>query len=302
MTFTPTAAGIRKASVEITDSAPGSPQYISLTGSTSSVGLSASSLAFGNQQVGVTSSPQALTVTNNGTTALTISTVNASGAYAQTNNCTTAPLEPTTNCVINVTFTPTVPGPSVGALTIIDNAPGSPQVVLLTGTGVAGPAVSLSPTSLTFPSQVVGTSSTPQPVTLTNIGGSPLNITNIVASGDFAETNTCGASVASGANCTISIIFTPTATGTLYGSVTITDNAANSPQTILLSGTGVPAAAVTLLPASLTFATQIVSTTSAPQLVTLTNTGAAVLDITSIVASGDFAQTNTCGLYSRRRS
>jgi hypothetical protein len=293
--FTPTAAGIRKASVEITDSAPGSPQFISLTGSTSSVGLSASSLAFGNQQVGVTSSPQALTVTNNGTTALTISTVNASGAYAETNDCTIAPLEPTTNCVINVTFTPTTPGPSVGALTIVDNAPGSPQVVLLTGTGVAGPAVSLLPTSLTFPSQVVGTSSTPQSVTLTNTGGSVLNITNIATSGNFTETNTCGTSVASTASCFIYVTFTPTATGTLYGSVTITDNASGSPQTIPLSGTGAPAPAVTLLPPTLAFGTQTVTTTSAPQLVTLTNTGAAVLDITSIVASGDFAETNTCG-------
>jgi hypothetical protein len=295
VTFTPTAVGIRKASVEITDSAPGSPHYISLTGSTSSVGLSASSLAFGNQQVGVTSSPQALTVTNNSEAALTISTVNASGAYAQTNNCTTAPLQPTTNCVINVTFTPTAPGPSVGALTIIDSAPGSPQVVLLTGAGVAAPAVSLSTTNLTFSNQVVGTTSAAQLVTLHNVGGSPLNITNVAASGDFAETNTCSASIAPAGSCTISIIFTPTATGTRYGSVTITDNAANSPQTISLVGTGVPAAAVTLLPASLTFGTQTVTTTSAPQLVTVTNTGATVLDITSIAASGDFAQTNTCG-------
>ena len=295
VTFTPTAVGIRKASVKIVDSAPGNPHFISLTGSTSSVGLSASSLAFGNQQVGVTSNPQALTVTNNGETALTIPTVNASGAYAQTNNCTTAPLEPTTNCVINVTFTPTAPGPSVGALTIIDTAPGSPQAVLLTGTGVAGPAVSLSPTSYTFPGQVVGTSSAPQSVTLNNIGGSPLNITNVAASGDFAETNTCGTSVASAGNCFIYVTFTPTAPGTRYGSVTITDNASGSPQTVLLSGTGVPAAAVTLLPATLTFGTQTVTTTSAPQSVTLTNTGVAVLNITSIAPSGDFAETNTCG-------
>ena len=293
--FTPTAAGIRKALVTIVDSAPGSPQSISLTGSTSTVGLSPSSLAFGNQQVGVASNPQALTVANNGTTPLTISTVNVSGAFSQANDCTTAPLQPTTNCVVNVTFNPTAPGPSVGALTLIDNAPGSPQVVLLTGTGVAAPAVSLSTSNLTFSSQVVGTTSTPLSVNLNNVGGSPLIITNVSVTGDFAETNSCGSSVGSGANCTLSITFAPTANGNRYGSVTITDNAANSPQTISLSGIGGPAPTVTLLPTTLTFATQTVTTTSAPQPVTLTNTGAALLNIASIVASASFAQTNNCG-------
>jgi len=293
--FTPTAAGIRKASVKIVDSAPGSPQSISLTGSTSTVGLSASSLAFGNQQVGVASNPQALTITNEGKAVLTISAVITSDAYAQTNDCTTAPLQPTTNCVINVTFNPTAPGLNVGALTITDSAPGSPQVVLLTGTGVAAPAVSLSTSNLTFSSQVVGTTSTPLSVNLNNIGGSPLIITNVSTTGDFAETNSCGSSVGSGANCTLSITFAPTANGNRYGSVTITDNAANSPQTISLSGIGGPAPTVTLLPTTLTFATQTVTTTSAPQPVTLTNTGAALLNIASIVASASFAQTNNCG-------
>ncbi len=297
VTFTPTAAGIRKASVKIIDSAPGSPHFIALTGSTSSVGLSASNLDFGNQQVGVASSSQPVTVTNDGTTALTITAINASGAYSQTNDCTIAPLQPTTNCVINVTFTPTAPGPSLGALTIIDNAPGSPQVALLTGTGVAGPAVSLAPTNLSFPPQVVSTSGTPQSVILTNLGGSALNITNVAVSGDFAETNTCGSSVASGTGCTITITFIPTATGGRYGSVTITDNAANSPQTVLLSGTGIPAAggSVTLSPTTLTFTNTQLGTTSAAQTVTLTNTGSAALNISSVGASGDFAQLNNCG-------
>ncbi len=295
VTFAPTAAGIRKASVTIVDSAPGSPHVINLTGSTSTVGLSASNLAFGNQQVGVASSPQALTVTNGGTTALTISTVNVSGAYSQTNDCTTAPLQPTTNCVVNVTFNPTAPGPSVGALTLLDNAPGSPQVVLLTGAGVAAPVVSLSTTNLSFPPQGVGTSSVSQSVTLINTGGSPLIITNIVAGGDFAQTNTCGASVASGANCTLSIIFTPTATGNRYGSVTITDNAANSPQAIVLAGTGQPAPVVSFSVTSLTFSAQPLGSTSAAQAVTMTNTGTAALTISSIVVTGDFAQLDTCG-------
>jgi beta-propeller repeat-containing protein/centrosomal CEP192-like protein len=135
VTFTPTATGVRRASVAITDSAPGSPQVVSLSGSTSTLTLSASSLSFGTQPVGVTSSPQPVTVTNNGTTTLTISSITASGDFTEANSCT-VPLQPTTNCVINVKFTPSAAGPSIGALTLTDDAPGSPQVVLLTGTGV----------------------------------------------------------------------------------------------------------------------------------------------------------------------
>ena len=238
VTFTPQAAGVRKASVEIIDSAPGSPQYITLTGNTSTVGLSASSLAFGNQPVGVASNSLPLAVTNNGTAPLTISAVNSSGAFSQTNNCTTAPLQPTTNCVIDVTFTPTAPGPSTGALTIVDNAEGSPQVVLLTGTGVAAPAVSLSTTNVTFTPVVVGTTSNPQSVTMSNTGSGALTITSIIVTGDFAQTNTCGTSLAVGASCTISVTFTPTVAGSRTGSITITDNAANSPQIVSLGGGG----------------------------------------------------------------
>jgi hypothetical protein len=106
------------------------------------------------------------------------------------------------------------------------------------------PAVSLSPTSLTFGSQIVGTTSAAQSVTLTNTGTATLNITGIglagTNSGDFSETSTCGSSVAAGANCSIGVTFAPTATGSRSASVFISDNASGSPQTISLSGTGVP--------------------------------------------------------------
>jgi len=245
--FTPSVAGIRKASVTITDSAPGSPQVVSLTGSTSTVGLSCgqdnlpcSGVSFGNQAVGIPSSSQAVTVTNNGTSALTISSVTASGDYSQTDNCTIASLQPTTTCVIKVTFAPSVPGRSVGALTLSDNAPGSPQVILLTGTGFSEPLVNLSTSTLGFPSQTVGTTSAPQQVTLQNIGSAPLNISGIgiAPSSDFSQTNTCGPSLSAGATCTLSVTFTPSAAGSRTASLTITDNAAGSPQVISLGGNG----------------------------------------------------------------
>jgi len=163
---------------------------------------------------------------------------------------------------------------------------------------VTGPLVSLSPATLSFGSQLQGTSSATQVVTLTNSGSAALSIASIMASGDFSQTNNCGTSVATGARCSISIVFTPTAPGSRSGSLTITDGAYNSPQTLALSGTGmvqVTAPDVTLSPASLTFASQTDGTASAVQTVTLTSSGGSALNITSIAASGDFAETNTCG-------
>lgn len=100
------------------------------------------------------------------------------------------------------------------------------------------PGVMLSPASLTFAAQNTGSTSASQAVTLTNSGGAALNITSIAASGDFAETNNCGASLAASSNCTISVTFTPTAGGTRTGTLTVTDNASGSPQAITLTGTG----------------------------------------------------------------
>jgi ASPM-SPD-2-Hydin domain-containing protein len=106
------------------------------------------------------------------------------------------------------------------------------------GSGGGSAGVSLSPTSLTFASQAVGTSSAAQTVTLTNTGTASLSISSIVASAQYAQTNTCGSSVAAGANCTISVTFTPSATGSQPGTITVTDNATGSPQTVSLTGTG----------------------------------------------------------------
>ena len=134
-TFSPTATGVRKAIITLTDSAPGSPQVINLTGTTSTLTLSASSLNFGSVAAGSTSAPQTIIATNDGTSAITFTNISASGDFSETDNCTATALQPTTNCSINVTFQPTGTSASVGALTLTDNAPGSPQIVILNGSG-----------------------------------------------------------------------------------------------------------------------------------------------------------------------
>ena len=305
ITFTPTATGTRSATVNITDSAVGSPRTISITGTGVNpfpkVTLSPTNLVFATQNVGTTSANQVVTLMNSGTAALTFSAPTFAGTdFSLYSNGCTSPLAPGSTCYFYVQFAPSGTGSRTGTLTLTSNATPSTNAVSLTGTGVGtGPAVSLSSDSFTFASQTVGTTSSAQGATLTNIGNGPLTISSIGTSGDFAQTSTCPISpstLAAGLSCPISVTFTPSGTGNRSGLVQITDNAAGNPQLINLAGVGTPAApGVNLNPTSLVFSTEPEHVTSAPQNVTLTNSGAGTLTIGSIATSGDFAETNNCG-------
>src|SRR5579871_2219114 len=148
--------------------------------------------------------------------------------------------------------------------------------------------VTLSPSPLTFAKQAEGSASAPKTATLTNGTSAGITITSIAITGNFTETAGANCPVSpnklvKGASCTIPIAFTPLSLGTLNGSLTITDSATNSPQTITLTGTGgVP---VTLSPSSLTFAKLPVGETSAAQNITVTNQLNVGLSLTSILAS-----------------
>jgi hypothetical protein len=157
---------------------------------------------------------------------------------------------------------------------------------------IPSPSVRLSGVKRNFPVQLLGTTSAASQVTVTNLLNRSLTVSGITASGDFAQTNTCGSSLAGGASCVIRITFTPTAKGTRTGKVKISYNAPDSPRVVSLSGIGT---VVQLSPKSLSFAARPVGTTSAPQTVTLTNIVSTALTVSGITASGDFAQTNTCG-------
>ncbi len=168
--------------------------------------------------------------------------------FAQTNNCGSS-VAAGARCTFNVTFTPATTGSLQAALSIYDNASGGQQSQGLYGTGSSSaPLASLSPSSLTFASQAVGATSAAQTLTLSNTGNAALSITSITLTGtnpgDFAQTNTCGSSVAAGANCSISVSFKPTASGSRTATVTVTDNATGSPQSVSLSGTGAVASPV----------------------------------------------------------
>ncbi len=253
------------------------------------------SLNFGNQNVGTSSSPQNLTLTDSGDAAVKISSIVATGDFSQTNTCPVGGiLAAGSSCTIAVTFTPTGDGNLYGSVLIGDSAPGSPQSVPLTGVGISS-AVTLTPPNLNFGDQTVNTTSAPQVSTLMNTGNSTLTITSIGSdSSEFAETNNCSTSIPVGGSCQITVTFTPSAAGTQNGAVKIVDNAPNSPQFLPLSGVGV-LPTVTFSPTSLTFATQLIYTTSPAQKVTLTNTGLGTLMINGGGVSGEFGATTTCG-------
>ncbi len=218
-------------------------------------------LSFADQASGTTSADQAVTLANFGNAALNIAGISVSGDFAQTNDCGTSLAAGGAKCTVKVTFSPKDTGARSGQLTVTDNAASSPHIVSLSGTGVQpAPAASLSPTSLTFPDQTFGATSAAQTVTLTNTGTAPLSITSINISGDFAQTNSCPASLAVGAKCVILVTFTPAATGSRTGALSVADNASGSPHNVNLKGNGV---AVFSLSASQTSVTVTIGATSA---------------------------------------
>ena len=268
------------------------------------VTLDPASITFPDQSNGFTSAAQTVTLTNHSSTALSISGVSLTGAnssdFAQTSNCVGS-VPAGMSCSLQVTFTPTATGARNAVLQIASNLSGSPLQVPLSGNGVGpAPVVSLSPTSVVFGNQAIGTPSAPQSVTLRNTGTATLNIQTVALTGnsDFAlasgTTCTNGATVAINASCVIQIVFTPTTPGARNATLTITDNAGDSPQLIAI--TGAQASVLSINPTSLSFSSQFVGTTGLPQSVTLTNNGSSSVSISSIaVVPADFGQLSACG-------
>ncbi len=268
------------------------------------VSLSPTNVNFGNEALHKISAPQYVTLSNTGSAPLTINTISStSNNYSQSNNCPISPntLAAGSSCLITVRFTPSATGARTGSITINDNASDSPQAISLTGTGVVS-YVTLSSTDLVFAVQLVNTSSTAKTIKLTNTSTTAaLNITGIAINGDFALATTTGqcpssGSVAAKGSCNLAVKFSPTAAGTRYGTITITDSDAASPQVVGLSGVGT---AVSLSVKTLNMGSVVVGQSSKPKAVTMSNVSSTPVSITGITLGGtnpgDYSETNTCG-------
>jgi Ca2+-binding RTX toxin-like protein len=229
------------------------------------ISLSPTSLTFPDTAVGATSAAQAITLTNSGTAPLNITEVLSEEVagddpavaldFVPGGGTCTPPVTvaPGGTCTIEVTFTPSATGLRRAEIQVVSNAVGTVTPVSGNGIVAAAPVATLGATSSTFPDQIVGTTSAADSVTLTNSGNAPLSITGIALGGanpgDFTRGGTCNApsSIAAGGSCTITLSFSPTATGARSASLTITTNAAGSPHTISVSGNGTAPPPIALL-------------------------------------------------------
>jgi FG-GAP-like repeat/Abnormal spindle-like microcephaly-assoc'd, ASPM-SPD-2-Hydin len=199
-----------------------------------------STVAFGAQGVGTTSQPLTITVSNR-SLSFSINSVSVTSGFTATSNCN-GNLTPGSSCSINVTFAPTTTGNQNGTLTLTDTTPSSPQLIPLTGSGVNGPYLNVAPAAVSFGTVNVGNSSAPITLQVSNVGNADATISGITISGmngsDFSQSTSCGAALTVAATCTISVTFKPTAIGSRSATLSITDNAPNSPQTVALTGSG----------------------------------------------------------------
>jgi hypothetical protein len=260
-----------------------------------SVSLSPTRLKLGSIQVGRTGAPKSVTLTNSGSVALTIKSLVASGDFSETDNCAGQTLQPNATCKMSVAFTPSVTGPIPGALTIVDNAINTPQILPLTGTGLG--AVSLSPASLAFGAVTVGTTSSPQAVTLTNNGAGSVVYT-FLASSNYAAVGSgshpCNGTLTAKAKCTISVTFTPTANGSANGALAISSSSFPTQlENLSGAGSGGGASPLTFSPSTAKFSKVEVGHTSPKQVVKVTNSSTSTVNITNFAASADYSAVGT---------
>lgn len=247
-------------------------------------------LTFADQRFGTQSGSQTVTVTNDGLSTIAVGSASTTGPNAgdftlTSDTCSGTALAAGASCAVHVAFAPTAIGSRIASLTVPGGS--TPAIVSLGGTGI-GPSVALSATSLTFDARALNTTSAAQTVTVTNDGTDTLLVGTASASGDFVlQGDACsGSGLAPSASCTIDIAFHPTGSGFRSGSLSIPSDAAGSPHSVSLSGTGLGPAVVGFSPSGLTFAAQDLNTTSAPKTVTVTNAGGLPLTFGTVSFSG----------------
>jgi hypothetical protein len=262
--------------------------------------LSPTALTFPGTIAGQISAAQTVSLTNSGGANLTSISTSVSGPFTVTNNCT-ANLASTSSCTISVFFQPVAAGAQTGTLTVSDSL--RTQTVSLSGTGLLPPAFSVNPPSLSFAMQAVGTSSAAQTLTVTNTGGAPMANVSFQLTGtsvtSFATgTTTCGATLASGSNCTVQVTFAPAASSGSTATLVISSSTlgVTAAQVPLTGNGGGVAASIQVSPGTISFAATGINESSSSTTVTITNPGssASLSNLTLAVSAGFQLVNNTC--------
>jgi hypothetical protein len=272
------------------------PLLTAATAAQPAMSLTPTALTYGSQPVGTASPSQIITVTNTGYAPLGVSQVAVSGDFDETDSCISVPIAVGATCMIQISFLPTATGSRSGLLTVYGNVAGGQATAPLSGTGSPSAAIVLTPLTLNFPSTTINSTSAVQNITISNISNGAVAIQSAnVVGGDFKITvNTCGPSLGPGVGCTVGIVFTPTASGSRSGTLTVIDDAGT--QTASLGGVGTSPPTDSLSPLALTFGPQQINTTSTQQQIILTNAGDQPLTlIAAQITSGNFTVVNACG-------
>jgi hypothetical protein len=260
------------------------------------------SLNFPEQAVGVASAPQILTIMNaGGVPAANIGfqfTGQAAASFAVGTTTCAASLAGGGSCTVQVIFTPSAAGGSTATLVISSSTAGVQAVsVPLNGAGQAASGLNVSPSALAFPATVVGLSSAAQTVTVSNTSSVAASQLTLAATPGFTlAANTCTATLAAAANCTVGVVFTPAATGPATGALTVSSASISAPARVTLTATGSAASAIAVTPASIAFPETGVGLMSAATTVTVTNSGTvtALSNLALTVPAGFVLENNTC--------
>ena len=317
--FTPAAAGLRTASLTLTDSATGSPQTVGLFGvgqaAVGQISFSTGVMDLGVETLSVPTGATYVKVLNTGTANVTFTSVAVGGAdpadfsISTSQSTCSGALAPGGACYVYVIFKPTVAAPRTAALTFTDSALGSPQAVILEGEGVtATQTLSFSYLDYAYGDYTVGVPSNQPYFQVFNVGDSPVAFTSVKLTGtnaaDFAITNdTCPAapaSLAPAASCYVYVGFTPSAAGLRSASLTFTDAAAGSPQSIGLAGVGLTAVeTLSFSVPAMVFPGTTINTSTGLSTVYVNNEGTKAVTFSGVTVTGpqlgDFTiTTNSC--------
>jgi hypothetical protein len=298
--FTPSAAGARTGSIQVHTSNAGSGA-VSLQGDgvaqAPSASVSATTLTFAPVPVDGASATQDIVFTNTGNVVINVTSVAlSSGApnFQVASGCG-ATLNVGASCTATVTFTPKQANAQTGAIRAVLSS--GTLNTTLTGTGTLGIAT-VSPATLSFGAQQVASPSTPQVVLVTNTGNRNLTISSVGLSAGgshYAQSNNCTL-VKPTENCTVTVVFTPSATGDQSGTLALVHDGVDELTTVALSGSGSAQTGTLSTP---TFGpTAVGSSTTA--VATLANTGIGALAVTtpsaaSVTGAGYSFVSTTCG-------
>ena len=298
--FAPVQAGSATGVLTFVDSA--GTQTVQLSGTGAAVAtdtLSATAIAFPATASGQVSAAKSVTISNSGDLPLHITSISASAGFQQSSNCQTG-VAAHSSCTIDVAFAPAQVGAFAGSLTIVDEL--GIQTVSLSGTGIAPGVLTVNPLSLNFSTQQPGVTSAPLTVTITNTGGAAIanigfQIIGSAASSYSLGATTCGSLLASGAQCTMSIAFTPSATGPIAAVLAVSSSTAGvAAAQVQLNGSGLAGSGLVVTPAILTFASAVgVGQASSAQSITITNSSGNVMDAVALAVAGPFSiSANNC--------